>query len=38
LGRVLNGARSGNGNGSGANHGNHAAAPADSVVPDLPTE
>jgi excinuclease ABC subunit A len=36
LARVLNGAR--NGNGSGANHGNHAAAPADAAVPDLPTE
>jgi len=36
LARVLNGAR--NGNGNGANHGNHAAAPADAVVPDLPTE
>jgi excinuclease ABC subunit A len=38
LARVLNGARNGHGNGSGANHGNHSAAPADAAVPDLPTE
>jgi excinuclease ABC subunit A len=36
LARVLNGAR--NGNGNGANHGNHAAAPAEGAEPDLPTE
>jgi hypothetical protein len=40
LARVLNGARNGNGNGggNGANHGKRATAPADSAVPDLPTE
>jgi len=32
----LNGAR--NGNGNGAIHGNHAAAPAEGAEPDLPTE
>ena len=38
LARVLNGARNGNGSGNGANHGNHAAAPAEPAVPDVPTE
>ncbi|MGB7750813.1 MAG: hypothetical protein WCF88_04610, partial [Candidatus Acidiferrales bacterium] len=38
LARVLNGARNGNGSGNGANHGNHATAPSDAAVPDLPME